>query len=163
MKKILFVLILSSVSVVQGQPAGFNYEESGVPDYCLPAVLTLLDGTRVETKSSQLKYDFRAERWGFRFIGVKERSFDVCFLVCYSPSGIHICVWDGTRFSKTGKIGNVFGGHIAVAGTCKVGWQQSLNIILRERFPGEVVAFLPWPQQDLAASGAMETSELRGV
>ena len=54
MKKILFVLILSSVSVAQGQPAGFNYEESGVPDYCLPAVLTLLDGTRVET----------VEQWG---------------------------------------------------------------------------------------------------
>ena len=44
----VFAVLLTSSALV-AQPAGFNYDESRVPQYQLPDSLLMLDGTRVET------------------------------------------------------------------------------------------------------------------
>lgn len=49
MRKMLLILAMGFVSVAQGQPAGFNYEEANVPDYELPEVLRLSSGKRIRT------------------------------------------------------------------------------------------------------------------
>jgi hypothetical protein len=56
----LCVLILFSMISVQAQKPGFNYDEEKVPQYTLPSVLKMLDGSKITT-SSQWTRDRRGE------------------------------------------------------------------------------------------------------
>ena len=103
------------------------------------------NGSRIEAKSSQLKYSHN--RWRFAFVGVKRGAFDHCILACHTPYGIYIGEWDGTRYCRVGRWSDTGGGHIIVYGPRGHTWQSSLEHILRERFPGRIRAFLPWQME----------------
>ena len=104
------------------------------------------DGSKVEVKSARLNYHVKKRQWLLKFCNVRREKFDHCVLVCYTPCGIYIGEWDGTRYSSAGKISAVLGGHITVVAPSQLDWLQSLEIILREKFPGRIVAYMPWPR-----------------
>lgn len=46
---VLLILVLSTMTEADAQPAGFNYDEAKVPKFELPALLTATDGTKITT------------------------------------------------------------------------------------------------------------------
>src|SRR5215204_822552 len=50
MWRLMFVFLLVAMSTdIEAQPAGANYDEAKVPQYTLPNLLVMYDGTRIET------------------------------------------------------------------------------------------------------------------
>tara|TARA_Y100000588_G_scaffold185985_1_gene199855 strand:+ start:5548 stop:6849 length:1302 start_codon:yes stop_codon:yes gene_type:complete len=69
----LYILSFVILNSLRAQPAGFNYEEAKVPDYELPSVLKLNNGTQVTTSSqwievrrSEILHTFEREMYGRR-------------------------------------------------------------------------------------------------
>ncbi len=103
------------------------------------------DGTKVEAKSARLSYECRSRVWKFVFSHVKVDAFDLCYLVCYTPWGIYLGEWDGSKLRSSGQARNwMIGGDIVVLGIHGHDWESSLHKILRDKFPGNVHAYMPW-------------------
>ncbi len=94
MKQILFTILLLSSLVSFGQDLSFNYDESKVPEYTLPDLLTLNSGQIVTTARQWMKYR-RPEILEFY---TKEVFGDVPA----RPEGLH--------FKQVGEDEQVFGG-----------------------------------------------------
>ena len=75
--------------------------------------------TRVEVKSTQLKWEKDRHRWVALWQGIKQDEYDELYLVLYAPSGLYIYRHDGCYgFSKTGKLQHSCGGAVRVCGKC---------------------------------------------
>ena len=98
----------------------------------------------MEAKSAQLTYCPSNRRWLFTFASVKGYLFDLCLLVCYTPHGLYIGEWNGQKLQKRGVSTHLIGGNIRVSGAAHQDWEQALEIIMRDKFPGVIRAFMPW-------------------
>ena len=100
------------------------------------------DGRRVEAKSSK----FRIEQgcWRFRFQNINTDKFDDLRLLLYSPRGVHIVSWDGSRWSRAGKETDTAGEQISISGQHGACFNDSLGHVLSAKIPGWVLAFMPW-------------------
>ena len=94
----------------------------------------------------RLSYDFRQQRWNVTFSNVKPDAFDHCCLVWYTPHGLYIGYWDsGAKyFHKMGSRTDFQGGRIRVQARKYLDWEASLEVLLRDKIPGVLRAFMPW-------------------
>lgn len=85
----------------------------------------LRDDTRVEFKSSTLRWESSRQSWRVQFSQIKfgplgaaeTRMFDHLWLGLYSPSGLHVLQYSGTvGLSSTGNSTDIFGHDIAING-----------------------------------------------
>ena len=85
----------------------------------------LRDDTRVEFKSSTLRWDSSRQSWRVQFRQIKfgplgaaeTRMFDHLWLGLYSPSGLHVLQYSGTvGLSSAGNSTDIFGHDITIYG-----------------------------------------------
>ena len=115
------------------------------------------DGIRVEAKSAQFSYLPSQRMWFFHFHHVKPDKFDCLQLVCYTPHGLYVGEWNGERFATVGReLTDVTGGVIRLYGPTSMDWQAALEVVLRDKFPGVIHAFMPWPEYSYAAFSRLE-------
>ena len=105
-------------------------------------------GTQIESRSSQLTYEAKDTVWPFAFgifANVKQDAFNRLNLVSYTPHGLYIGVWDGMHYCANGRSTTSRGGVIQLCSRSDLNWEASLEILLRDRVPGQLQVFLPWP------------------
>ena len=99
----------------------------------------MLDGRKVEIKSSQLQWD--GNQWRVHFRSVKfphmmpqeGARFDDLYLVLFSPNWLHLVKHDlKTAISTTGAVTQIQGHCIQVKGGLNNGWEESVSAILRK-------------------------------
>ena len=89
----------------------------------------LLNGRRVEVKSSQLRWDRSVRKWKVSFGGVRFGAFDDLFLVIFSPHGLDLIKHDQkTGISKPGVATECRGSQVTIHGEAE--WQNSIDIIV---------------------------------
>ena len=103
----------------------------------------MLDGRKIEIKSSQLhwvgkrwKVDFRWVKF-HKFLHMMPRkavaSFDDLYLVLFSPKWLHLVKHDlNTGISTTGVVTQILGHRVQVRGAINNGWEESLAAILHK-------------------------------
>ena len=131
----------------QNPKLAFSDPEPGVcqngskrPLHCAPYDF-LMEGRRVEVKSSRLSWDSYSRQWYARFVNVKlpyrertEAVFDDLYLVMMSPKGLQLIKHDSiTGLSTNGRATEVHGHKIQVRGTrVNSCWEDSLAEIERK-------------------------------
>ena len=95
----------------------------------------LLNGRRVEVKSSQLRWDDSNRRWKVLFGSVRFGAFDDLFLVIFSPHGLDLIKHDQkTGVSMPALATECRGGTVAIYGEPQ--WQNSMDTILAKLCEG---------------------------
>lgn len=99
-----------------------------------------MDCKKIEVKSSSMHWIGSVNRWEFLFQSVKfphllpqKQSFDVLYLVLFSPKGLHLVEHDmRTAISRNGLSTKVTGHNIRIMGARGATWQDSVDVILEK-------------------------------
>ena len=99
-----------------------------------------MDCKKVEVKSASLRWVERENRWRFDFNCVKfshlspqNKSFDVLYLVLFSPKWLHLVEHDmRTGITSNGLYTRVTGHNIRIGGAQGATWQDSVDAILEK-------------------------------
>ena len=111
-----------------------------------------MDCKKIEVKSASLRWVERDNTWGFLFQSVKfphllpqKESFDVLYLVLFSPKGLHLVEHDmKTAISRSGLSTPVNGHSIQIKGARGATWQDSVDVILEKLCTGGDCSLVAW-------------------
>jgi len=92
----------------------------------------MIQGRRIEVKSSMLTWDTDGRRWVAQWVNVKRDSYDDLLLVLYTPFGLYMFLHDHTYgVSTSGMIQTACGGKVSVRAPCnEMSISAALDVIL---------------------------------